>query len=1260
LRLSAAGQRRSDTTSVFVARVRFSRFCFAVSLLLAWAAVARADVPLEVSLVTGKPLGRMAVAGRLSVDLHAEFMASRTYDTDTVLNWYNCGYSGGGGEGGTITKVGGTFGDFGFQVPWQERAEKYPHAATVEGVPVVRFDGGDTMTGNFPIEPAILESGSMALEVWFCTDRPATGDVILGWQSPDGTASSAALVVPPACGGSDTWRHLVVNRSAGTDEWYLDGRKIPGGGQPLAVGAGHRMVLGGATARQPSFQGDLAAVRLHDQAMTDAEIAHNVAGGPMLGTEMHDWWRTEEDQWWAENSDHFRHAIEKAKRASWTEQQTKEFNDRKPGMFKLAELAYHCYSERMALRTSVVSRKPEDRGDGIKYRTPIQPTDGGNYMGVDERFGWSCQFPGFINPHELVHGYDVMTGNMAGNYWEAHANFPQTYIGVYQTIPFLASESSAFPCNGRTYYHDRLMFEHLAQTPAYGPMFISKMWYDGPTKQSNAPYPWQTFARINPYPERTLADEYTRMAMRTIAADFTTYVEAFEGPGNTPFGNDGLVSPVNRYRKVFDDNKTNATNTLFRTGRVRLRPIPYEPEWWRVPKEQAPQQLGWNVCPLACRPGDVTAELAGYADTARGADWRAGFVGLTADGKPVYGDVFGPGKSPRFTVTESMTELYLVVCGAPSTIMDIPMTGDFRSFEQRQFPYKVRFTGCEPLEPLALPAPTEQGGPHPNGGGFVAATAAVDATAYVGPQARVLGTSKVLDQARIEDFAVVRNATMRDGAIVSGHALVHEEATIRDRGKVRGYAVVGRKSTVAGNARILEHAQVTSEKSCGGLVTVKGIAVVYGGNQSGSALIDGFYAKGNEITNGKWFTWSWGVGKNPGEVEQDFGGLYADYDFDRPHESIAWDAFGVTWGYLVNGAAVELQKDRVLGSTYEDDTVASLEFGDQSFGEHYVQRLFGYLRAPATGEYTFWISGDDAAEFWIGTAGDDVAGERACVSPVCGPRAFTVNPGQKSAPVRLEEGQLYPVAVMHQQITHGQHFAVAWTKPGSEAPEVIKGDALLTDRIDGKPGVRRRVWRGPPSIASVVAAPDYRPEITPETAYDGALRLNGRDQFVDLPPDLADLAACTYTFEVNWDGKSTDARIFECSNAAGDAMGLFPSRHGKLLFAIRKGSVVETVSAPPLPPNRWTTVEVTIGDSSATLSVDGKQVGENTALTLHPDSIAATDCYLGRGRKGGFFGGLVSRFQVRAEGPVAAGAQAGGGPTPGRRPASAGPSGEER
>ena len=76
----------------------------------------------EESLVTGKKIGNLAVAGRLLVEVHAEFMMSRTFEKNTVLNWYNLGKSGGGKK----SDVGGNFGDFGLHVPHRRARCKIP------------------------------------------------------------------------------------------------------------------------------------------------------------------------------------------------------------------------------------------------------------------------------------------------------------------------------------------------------------------------------------------------------------------------------------------------------------------------------------------------------------------------------------------------------------------------------------------------------------------------------------------------------------------------------------------------------------------------------------------------------------------------------------------------------------------------------------------------------------------------------------------------------------------------------------------------------------------------------------------------------------------------------------------------------------------------------------------------------------------------------------------------------------------------------
>ena len=866
-------------------------------------------LPKETSLLTGKPIGDLAVAGRLSVDLHARFMLSREYGTERALNWFNCGYSGGGAGGST---VGGNFGDFGMQVPFEQRTHSYPLAVSTQGVPAVRFDGSDFLLGNVAIEPAILKSRRLAIEVWFRSSEGGSGgQTLLGWQSTDGTDTSAPLILPATLPAASGWRHLVLNIDNGRETWWLDGKKWGTRPSSLLPQTNHRLVLGGASSRQPSFAGDLAAFRLHDQMMAEDEILHNFKGGVMLGTDLKHWWRTEPDQWWILDTPHFRHAVDRAEMSKWSVEKKKAFDARLGEMVELAELCYHVYSERLAMRSSVVSFRPEDRGDGIKYRTPIQPATG-SWMGWDGRFGWGCQDSGFINPHELVHGCQAMTGQMAGQFWEAHANFPQTYLGIYQTIPVISYEIPCFPANGRSFYHDRGFFEHLAQTPAYGPMFVAKLWYDGPTAENKHPLPWQSFEALNPYPDRTLGREITRTAMRNVTWDYTTFRPFKSGVGYQ----DGMPTAHNVYRQFAEQHYGKPHQAWWR-GRTLLEAIPHEPTWWRVPKAQAPQQLGYNICPLAFKPGSITAELQGYVSAERGGDWHAGFVGVKPDGSPVYGEIFRVGQTASFQAGPELAELYLVVAATPTKILDFPMTSDFRSFEQEPFPWKVRLSGCSPRDVLWSEPPGEEGTRHPHGGGFVARTATVEATAWVGPDARVLGTSQVLGQARIEGRAVILDSIVRDHAVVSNRALVMGRSTISGRARVRDTAVVKESTTITDDARVLEHAVMLSRGVAGGLVTVKGLSSIYGGNQAGTALLDGSYAKANHIRQGKWFTWSWNFGQNPGEEDRDFGGLYADYTFDKPHAWMARDDHGVTWGYLVNSPGVVSRQDSLAEGTQD-------------------------------------------------------------------------------------------------------------------------------------------------------------------------------------------------------------------------------------------------------------------------------------------------------------------------------------------------------
>ena len=75
-----------------------------------------------------------------------------------------------------------------------------------------------------------------------------------------------------------------------------------------------------------------------------------------------------------------------------------------------------------------------------------------------------------------------------------------------------------------------------------------------------------------------------------------------------------------------------------------------------------------------------------------------------------------------------------------------------------------------------------KGAAHPNGGGWVAATATVAPAAYVGPAAMVLDNAQVLDRACVEECAVVGG-----DARLSDHVRVGGQAQIGGKARLSGY-----------------------------------------------------------------------------------------------------------------------------------------------------------------------------------------------------------------------------------------------------------------------------------------------------------------------------------------------------------------------------------------------------------------------------------------------------------------------------------------
>ncbi len=137
------------------------------------------------------------------------------------------------------------------------------------------------------------------------------------------------------------------------------------------------------------------------------------------------------------------------------------------------------------------------------------------------------------------------------------------------------------------------------------------------------------------------------------------------------------------------------------------------------------------------------------------------------------------------------------------------------------------------------------------------------------------------------------------------------------------------------------------------------------------------------------------------------------------------------------------------------------------------------------------------------------------------------------------------------------------------------------------------------------------PKMVVGQGVSSALSLDGTDDYLQLPPKVAQAADFTFATWVKWDGGSSWQRILDCGAGTTQYMYLSPDVGGNLRFAITTGSGEQQLNGTALTPGVWTHVAVTLNGNTGTLYVNGSAVASGS-ITLNPANLAATRCYLGK------------------------------------------------
>ncbi|MES2732635.1 MAG: M4 family metallopeptidase, partial [Bacteroidota bacterium] len=106
-----------------------------------------------------------------------------------------------------------------------------------------------------------------------------------------------------------------------------------------------------------------------------------------------------------------------------------------------------------------------------------------------------------------------------------------------------------------------------------------------------------------------------------------------------------------------------------------------------------------------------------------------------------------------------------------------------------------------------------------------------------------------------------------------------------------------------------------------------------------------------------------------------------------------------------------------------------------NFGDRYGQRLRGYICAPKTGAYTFWLVSDNDAQLFLST--DAEPAHKQVIAFIKNgyalPGQWTKYPSQKSVAINLVAGQQYYLEAIHKEEYGGDNLIVGWRTPASAA-----------------------------------------------------------------------------------------------------------------------------------------------------------------------------------------------------------------------------------
>ena len=141
--------------------------------------------------------------------------------------------------------------------------------------------------------------------------------------------------------------------------------------------------------------------------------------------------------------------------------------------------------------------------------------------------------------------------------------------------------------------------------------------------------------------------------------------------------------------------------------------------------------------------------------------------------------------------------------------------------------------------------------------------------------------------------------------------------------------------------------------------------------------------------------------------------------------------------------------------------------------------------------------------------------------------------------------------------------------------------------------------------------------------------LDGSDDYVTLPAEVASHHDITISTFVYWNGGSNWQRLFDFGNDTSNYLMLTPNSGSGMSFRITSAGTSQIINTTALATGKWVHLAVTLSGDTGTLYVNGVAVATNTGMTFNPGDFKPAVNYLGKSQFADpLFNGRIDDFRI--------------------------------